>query len=62
MCKHHRFFADLLLDVDRVIVSWFMNRIFGTDKGYRKLKALKSDQYHPDSIRPEVDTTLVKAE
>jgi hypothetical protein len=39
-----------------------MNRIFGTDKGYRKLKALKSDQYHPDSIRPEVDTTLVKAE
>jgi hypothetical protein len=39
-----------------------MNRIFGTDKGYRKLKALKNDQYHTDSIRPEVDTTLVKAE
>jgi hypothetical protein len=61
-CKHRRFFADLLLDVDRVIVSWFMNRIFGTDKGYRKLKALKSDQCHTDSIRPEVNTTLVKAE
>ncbi len=62
MCKHCRFFADLLLDFDCVIVSWFMNRIFGTDKGYRKLKALKNDQYHTDSIRPEVDTTLVKAE
>ncbi len=61
MYKHHRF-AYLLLDVDSVIVSWFMNRIFGTDKGYRKLKALKTDQYHTDSIRPEVNTTLVKAE
>jgi 4-alpha-methyl-delta7-sterol-4alpha-methyl oxidase len=40
----------------------YMDWIFGTDKGYRKLKALKSDQCHTDSIRPEVNTTLVKAE
>ncbi len=47
-------------DADFAVVM-VMHRIFGTDKGYRKLKALKRNEDHSENIVREVDN-LVKAE
>jgi hypothetical protein len=37
-----------------------MHRIFGTDKGYRKLKALKRNEDHSENIVREADNLVTE--